>query len=66
MYRIGSLAMAALLAACGVAKAQDNYPTQTVKFVLPSAPGSTNPSQTNPSVSVQISAARSTGKGAAF
>src|SRR3954468_13970392 len=41
MHRIGSLALAALLAACGTAKAQDSYPTQTVKFVLPSAPGST-------------------------
>jgi len=40
MHRIGSLALAALLAAGG-AQAQDNYPTQTVKFVLPSAPGST-------------------------
>ena len=40
MYRIGSLMLAALLAAGG-AQAQDNYPTQTVKFVLPSAPGST-------------------------
>jgi len=39
MYRIGSMMLAALLAACGPAKAQDksqdNYPTQTVKFVLP-------------------------------
>jgi hypothetical protein len=40
MYRIGSLMLAALLVAGG-AQAQDNYPTQTVKFVLPSAPGST-------------------------
>src|SRR5438067_7598901 len=40
MYRIGSLMLAALLVAGG-ALAQDNYPTQTVKFVLPSAPGST-------------------------
>ncbi len=41
MHRIGSLALAALLAACGAAKAQDNYPAQTVKIVIPSAPGST-------------------------
>src|SRR6476660_1991466 len=41
MYRIGSLVLAALLAASGATQAQDNYPTQTVKFVLPSAPGST-------------------------
>ena len=40
MHRIGILAFAALLVAGG-AKAQDNYPSQTVKFVLPSAPGST-------------------------
>ena len=40
MHRIGSLMLAALLVAGG-AQAQDNYPTQTVKFVLPSAPGST-------------------------
>jgi len=37
MHRIGSLMLAALLVAGG-AQAQDNYPTQTVKFVLPSAP----------------------------
>ena len=30
-----------LLAAAARAQAQDNYPSQTVKFVLPSAPGST-------------------------
>jgi tripartite-type tricarboxylate transporter receptor subunit TctC len=41
MHRIGSLALAALLAACGAVKAQDNYPAQTVKIVIPSAPGST-------------------------
>src|SRR6187399_136556 len=40
MYRIASLMLAALLVAGG-AQAQDNYPTQTVKFVLPAAPGST-------------------------
>ena len=40
LHRIGILAFAALLVAGG-AKAQDNYPSQTVKFVLPSAPGST-------------------------
>src|SRR3954471_5744655 len=40
MHRIGSLMLAALLVAGG-AQAQDNYPTQTVKFVLPSAPGPT-------------------------
>ena len=41
MHRIGSLALAALLAAGAAAKAQDSYPTQTVKIVIPSAPGST-------------------------
>src|SRR6476469_2421684 len=45
MHRIGRLALAALLVACGAAKAQDksqdNYPSQTVKIVIPSAPGST-------------------------
>ena len=40
LHRIGLLAFAALLVAGG-AKAQDNYPSQTVKVVLPSAPGST-------------------------
>jgi tripartite-type tricarboxylate transporter receptor subunit TctC len=40
MRRIGLFALAVLLAASG-ARAQDNYPTQTVKVVLPSAPGST-------------------------
>ena len=40
MRRLGLIALAALLMA-GSAKAQDTYPTQTVKFVLPSAPGST-------------------------
>src|SRR4051812_8357140 len=39
--RAGILAFGALLLAADGAKAQDNYPTQTVKFVLPSAPGST-------------------------
>ena len=41
MGRIGLIALAALLAGPIAAKAQDNYPTGTVKFVLPSAPGST-------------------------
>lgn len=41
MRRIGPLVLAALLTACAAAKAQDNYPNQIVKFVLPSAPGST-------------------------
>jgi tripartite-type tricarboxylate transporter receptor subunit TctC len=47
MGRIGLIALAALLAGCQLlancplAMAQDNYPTGTVKFVLPSAPGST-------------------------
>jgi tripartite-type tricarboxylate transporter receptor subunit TctC len=40
MHRTGILAFA-LLAACGAAKAQDSYPSQTVKIVIPSAPGST-------------------------
>ena len=40
MLRTGMLALAALLVAGG-AKAQDNYPSQTVKIVIPSAPGST-------------------------
>ena len=40
MHRAGILAIAALLMAGG-AHAQDNYPSQTVKFVIPSAPGST-------------------------
>ena len=40
LHRIGILALGALLLAGG-AKAQDNYPSQTVKVVLPSAPGST-------------------------
>src|SRR5712675_1169185 len=40
MYRIGSLMLAALLVAGG-AQSQDNYPAQTVKIVIPSAPGST-------------------------
>ena len=40
MHRAGILAMAALLMA-GSANAQDNYPSQTVKIVIPSAPGST-------------------------
>jgi tripartite-type tricarboxylate transporter receptor subunit TctC len=47
MHRIGLIALAAwlaggqLLAGCPPAMAEDNYPTGTVKFVLPSAPGST-------------------------
>src|ERR1051326_1401751 len=41
MLRIGSLALAALLTASGMATAQDSYPAQTVKIVIPSAPGST-------------------------
>src|SRR6185503_1889826 len=41
MRRIGSLALVVLIAAVTAARAQDNYPTGTVKFVLPSAPGST-------------------------
>jgi tripartite-type tricarboxylate transporter receptor subunit TctC len=40
MHRAGILAIAALLVAGG-ANAQDNYPSQTVKIVIPSAPGST-------------------------
>jgi tripartite-type tricarboxylate transporter receptor subunit TctC len=40
MHRAGMLAIAALLVAGG-ANAQDNYPSQTVKIVIPSAPGST-------------------------
>jgi tripartite-type tricarboxylate transporter receptor subunit TctC len=40
MHRAGILAMAALLTA-SAADAQDNYPSQTVKIVIPSAPGST-------------------------
>jgi tripartite-type tricarboxylate transporter receptor subunit TctC len=40
MHRAGILALAALLMA-GAAQAEDNYPSQTVKFVIPSAPGST-------------------------
>ena len=40
MHRVGILAIAALLVAGG-ANAQDNYPSQTVKIVIPSAPGST-------------------------
>jgi tripartite-type tricarboxylate transporter receptor subunit TctC len=41
MGRIAALAFAALLMGAIHANAQDNYPTGTVKFVLPSAPGST-------------------------
>ena len=37
----GWVALAALLAATVTGQAQDNYPAGTVKFVLPSAPGST-------------------------
>jgi tripartite-type tricarboxylate transporter receptor subunit TctC len=40
MHRAGMLAFAMLLVA-GSANAQDNYPSQTVKIVIPSAPGST-------------------------
>ncbi len=40
MHQAAILAMAALLMAGG-AHAQDNYPSQTVKIVIPSAPGST-------------------------
>jgi len=42
MRSIGILAFAALMATAGVeAKAQDAYPSQTVKFVVPAAAGST-------------------------
>jgi tripartite-type tricarboxylate transporter receptor subunit TctC len=41
MRTIRILAFAALLAAGSSASAQDNYPSQTVKIVIPSAPGST-------------------------
>jgi tripartite-type tricarboxylate transporter receptor subunit TctC len=41
MRKIGVFALAALIASCSVAAAQDNYPSQTVKIVLPNAPGST-------------------------
>jgi len=41
MGRIRALALVALLTGAIHANAQDNYPTGTVKFVLPSAPGST-------------------------
>src|SRR5256885_680221 len=41
MLRIGMLALAALLVTGG-AKAQDNYPSQTVKIVIPSAQGPTS------------------------
>jgi tripartite-type tricarboxylate transporter receptor subunit TctC len=40
MQWIGILVLAALLGASG-ARAQDSYPSQTVKIVIPSAPGST-------------------------
>src|SRR5262249_30418511 len=40
MHRIVVLALAALLLA-GPAAAQDNYPSQLVKLVVPAAPGST-------------------------
>lgn len=40
MYRIGIAALA-WLATAVVAQAQDNYPSQTVKFVVPAAAGST-------------------------
>ena len=41
MRSIGILALAALLLAGTPAQAQDGYPTQTVKVVVPAAPGST-------------------------
>jgi tripartite-type tricarboxylate transporter receptor subunit TctC len=41
MRRIGILALAVLLATSGAAKAQDNYPSQIVKLVVPAAAGST-------------------------
>ena len=41
MRHIGILAIAALLVGAADARAQDNYPSQTVKFVVPAAPGST-------------------------
>jgi tripartite-type tricarboxylate transporter receptor subunit TctC len=41
MRTIGILALAALLATASSTAAQDNYPTQTVKLVVPAAPGST-------------------------
>jgi len=41
MRRIGTLAFASLIASCSIAAAQDSYPSQTVKIVLPNAPGST-------------------------
>jgi tripartite-type tricarboxylate transporter receptor subunit TctC len=41
MLRICMLALAALLAASAEVSAQDSYPSQTVKFVVPAAAGST-------------------------
>jgi tripartite-type tricarboxylate transporter receptor subunit TctC len=41
MRRIGILALAVLLATSIAAKAQDNYPSQLVKLVVPAAAGST-------------------------
>jgi tripartite-type tricarboxylate transporter receptor subunit TctC len=41
MVRIGILALAALVATGAGAAAQDSYPAQTVKIVLPATPGST-------------------------
>lgn len=41
MRAIATLAFGAFLACCGFARAQDSYPSQVVKFVVPAAPGST-------------------------
>jgi len=41
MRRIGILALAVLLATSIAAKAQDKYPSQLVKLVVPAAAGST-------------------------
>ena len=41
MRKIGILALASLVASYSIAVAQDGYPSQTVKIVLPNAPGST-------------------------
>jgi len=41
MRRIDILALAVLLVTSGAAKAQDNYPSQLVKLVVPAAAGST-------------------------
>jgi tripartite-type tricarboxylate transporter receptor subunit TctC len=42
MRGIGVFVLAALSAACAQARAQDSYPSQTVRIVLPATPGSTN------------------------